>query len=479
MSSRLVKPLYWAAECALVAGTLAAAVPLARPAEWQPPTLVALLVVLALLGQWLSVEIRGGHFSVSVVAIVMAMGLLGPGAAAACGTAVALVHSGLGRRAPAQWLNNLVTFSTIPFVGGLFIRTLSGGAPSTHVQQLSESLTFGLIVFAGFALATALNFVLFSLDVSIEERRSFSGHVGELVALLPGELAAGGLATILAVAYAAVGMPVLIAAIVVLMIFRHLTVALVRSEDRAEQLFARSRQLVGLQLGVLRTLVRALGMRDPTTGRHSARVARYAKKLAAELGCEADEQDIIHTAGLLHDIGKFTWPDRILLAEAIAAEDMDAVRRHPQDGATLVGALDGYGAVAEAILHHHERVDGRGYPAGLIGREIPLGSRVLAVCSSFDTMTAAGGYRAAMTSDEAMQELRNGARDGQLDSEIVEAFIALLQREGPAFAQDADFETELEFDRRVREMAEPGATPSSARAPGLGGVRPSLPRVRR
>ena len=161
--------------------------------------------------------------------------------------------------------------------------------------------------------------------------------------LLPGQLAAGMLATILAVAYTSVGLPVLFGSIAVLLILRQLTVALLRSEDRAEQLEARSRQLVGLQLGVLRTLVRALGMRDKTTGRHAASVARYAKALASELGCDEEESDIVHAAGLLHEIGKFTWPDRVLHAETVEEQDMAIVRNHPQEGAILVGALDGYG----------------------------------------------------------------------------------------------------------------------------------------
>jgi HD-GYP domain-containing protein (c-di-GMP phosphodiesterase class II) len=248
---------------------------------------------------------------------------------------------------------------------------------------------------------------------------------------------------------------VLFAAIGVLLIFRHLMVALLRSEDRAEQLEARSRQLVGLQLGVLRTLVRALGMRDKTTGRHAAAVARYARDLAIELGCDEEERDMIHAAGLLHEIGKFTWPDRVLHADVIQEEDLALVKNHPQEGAVLVGALDGYGPVADAILYHRERMDGSGYPAGLIGKEIPLGSRILAICSTYDTITAGDGYRSPMPPLEAMEELHHGARSGQFDAELVERFIALLEREGATFAQDADFETELEFERRVRQAAKP------------------------
>ena len=167
------------------------------------------------------------------------------------------------------------------------------------------------------------------------------------------------------------------------------------------------------------------------------------------------ELDIIHAAGLLHEIGKFTWPDRILHAEAIEDKDLSIVKDHPREGAILVGALDGYGPAADAILYHHERIDGRGYPAGLIGNEIPLTSRVLAICCTYHTMIAGQGYRSPMTAAEATEELANAARNGQLDGELVEHFIAVLEREGPALAEDADFEIELEFERRVQEMAEP------------------------
>ena len=109
--------------------------------------------------------------------------------------------------------------------------------------------------------------------------------------------------------------------------------------------------------------------------------------MAVELGCSEADQEVIHTAALLHDIGKFTWSDRVLHPESLTDEDWAIIRRHPQDGATLVGKLDGYGPVADAILYHHERVDGGGYPAGLIGSEIPLASRIVAICVA----SASGG----------------------------------------------------------------------------------------
>ena len=228
--------------------------------------------------------------------------------------------------------------------------------------------------------------------------------------------------------------------------------ALLRSEDRADQLEARTVHLASLQLGVLTTLVETLSLRDRATARHAAAVARYARALAQEVGCTEADQDLIHTAGLLHDIGKFALPDRILKADVLSDEDWAVIRRHPQDGATLVGRLDGYGPVADTILYHHERVDGGGYPAGLIGNEIPLASRIVAICSTYDTLTARETYRTPMTSQDAITELRRVA-GRQLDGELVESFIAMLEREGSisfVHGDDADFEAELAFERRAR-----------------------------
>jgi hypothetical protein len=453
---KLTRRLFWVAtQVLLLAGTVGIAVWLSTPMEWRPPLLLVFLLAFALLGERFSVETRAGKLSPSTIVIVLAMGLLGPGPAAACAVVAMVSTSATRHLSPGQWLNNLTAHPVPAFAVGLAIRALTSDFYDASIHNMAQSVIFGLIVFGAFIVFTALNLLLNGLDLLIGEGQSLQRQMRDYFPMLPAELAAGALATILVVMYASIGPPALFAAIVLLLIFRHLMVALLRSEDRAEQLQARSRQLVGLQLGVLRTLVRALGMRDKTSGRHAAAVARYAKALAVELGCNEEEQDTIHSAGLLHEIGKFTWPDRVLHADVIEDKDLGLVKNHPQEGAILVGALDGYGPVADAILYHRERVDGGGYPAGLIGKEIPLGSRVIAICSTYDTIIAPDGYRSPMTPREAMDELRHASGNGQFDSELVETFITVLEREGPSFAQDADFETELEFERRVREMAEP------------------------
>ena len=463
-TSNLITRLFWAAEVVLLASAVSAAAWLSRAEEWQPLPLVGLLLVLTLVGQWASIETHRGQLSASFIALVLAMSLLGPAPAVAFGIAAMVLTSARRRIRPAFWLGNLTTFAVSLFAGGFMLRALAGDVHDPLKYHMTQGVTFALIVFAVFLVVTGLNFVLVALDLHIVEGRSLRSEIRELfLPVLPGQLATGALATILAVAYTNLGLPILYGSVVVLLIFRQLTVALLRSEERAEQLEARSRQLIGLQLGVLRTLLRALGTRDKATGRHSAAVASYAKSLAIELDYSEEEQDIIHVAGLLHDIGKFTWPDRVLHADVLKDEDLGIVKDHPQEGATLVGALDGYGEVANAILYHHERVDGGGYPAGLIGNEIPLASRIIAICSTYDTMTASHTYQSPIAPQEAMDELRNAAKHGQLDSQLVESFIVLLERKGPIFAKDAELEGELHFERRVRTMAQPRlANPTSS-----------------
>jgi len=119
------------------------------------------------------------------------------------------------------------------------------------------------------------------------------------------------------------------------------------------------------------------------------------------------------------------------------------------------GGGDPSGPIADAILYHHEHIDGHGYPAGLIGNEIPLASRIVAVCSTFDTLTARETYRSPMTHQDAISELRRVA-GRQLDADLVNSFISMVERENDAFDPNrADFEAELSFEQRARTLAQP------------------------
>ena len=150
---------------------------------------------------------------------------------------------------------------------------------------------------------------------------------------------------------------------------------------------------------MLSAMLRTLDLRDQMTARHSAAVARYSRAIAQRAGYSRREEELVHIAALLHDIGKFILPDRILKANVpLTDEDWMLIKRHPQQGARVVSSLDGYGPVAEIILAHHERIDGKGYPRGLAGDDIPELARIISVADTYDVMTARDSYRTPMSS---------------------------------------------------------------------------------
>jgi putative nucleotidyltransferase with HDIG domain len=450
----MLRRAWLAAEVLLILGTIAASITLARQTEWHPAALVVFLLVFASAGERFTVPLPGGGVvSASLGAMVLAMGLLGPAAAAACGITAALTFSAARRRTASQWLNNVCAYSIPPFAGGWLVR-VARQVFDVSGSHTSEQLVFGLVVLTALAVLLVFNFFLWAFDLRVREGDSIARLARDFrIPTLSGELAVGVLATIMAVLYRTAGVPMLVAVIPVLAIFRQLTVALLRSEERGDQLEARTINLQSLQDAVLRAFVGALRTRDLATGRHSSAVALYARELAQEVGVDPTDQDTVRVAALLHDIAKVTWPDRVLHAEAhgeaLAAQDQALIDNAPQLCAELIGQLDGYGAVADTVLYHRERMDGSGYPAGLIGKEIPLTSRILAVCCVYDAMRSRNDYRAPMSEPEATQELRVAGERGQLDPDLVETFVALIRSKGAELEEHVLTAEELDIGRHT------------------------------
>jgi HD-GYP domain-containing protein (c-di-GMP phosphodiesterase class II) len=175
------------------------------------------------------------------------------------------------------------------------------------------------------------------------------------------------------------------------------------------------------------------------------------------LGLDEREQDLIHTAALLHDIGKFILPDSVLFADRkLTDEEWELIKLHPEQGAKLVERIEGYGPVAEIVMHHHERFSGGGYPAGIAGTEIPLGSRIISAADTYDVMTSRDSYRRPVSSEAALAELRRVAGT-QLDPQVVEVFERMILERRVQFSHsdEADFESELAFEKRVADYARP------------------------
>jgi putative nucleotidyltransferase with HDIG domain len=304
-----------------------------------------------------------------------------------------------------------------------------------------------------------LNFVLVagSLQAAREGVSLRASFRSVFVTVLPSQVATGLLTAGIAFSYQRLGVGAVGLAAVVLFVFQYLLKAGVEAYDRGEQLQQRTRELASLQMGLINTVLQTLSMRDAMTARHSAAVARYSREVARLLGLSEREQDLIHTAGLFHDIGKFIFPDSILIADRkLTDEEWEIVKLHPEQGAKLVRRIEGYGPVADIVLSHHERLDGRGYPYGLSGEDIPLGSRILAAADTYDVMTSRDSYRDPVSSEEALAELRRVA-GAQLDPLVVETFVEMIERYGVAFrhTDETDFEKELAFESRVNDYARP------------------------
>jgi len=215
----------------------------------------------------------------------------------------------------------------------------------------------------------------------------------------------------------------------------------------------RTRQYASLSWGVLSGLLRTLDLRDPRAARHAAGVAAFSRDIAEVAGMSARDCELAHTAGLLHDIGRFGLSDRVMeRGRTLTEQDWETIRRHPALGADMLRDLGMYGPVAEIVRAHHERIDGRGYPDGLKGHEIPALAKIVAVAETYDTLTAEDTYRTPMSSFEALNELRR-VSGTQLDSTYVEALAELLAGRGVDYrhANLADFDTELDVERRIND----------------------------
>jgi len=438
----------------LLGGSAIAAVLLSEREDWQLDLFVLLSAVAVMNG---AVQLETKRFKVSAefLALVLAMTLLGP-APAACIGVLTMILSSLTRRPPWQtWLANLSNHATFPLLGGLAFELVGGGAFLT-----TDPAAFFLLVFAVFMATNVVNFLLVAVDFKVFEGWSIRSSLREVYApVLPVEFATGLLTAGVAFAYHGHNLTVIGLVAVIGLVFQYLLKTTLSSISRKEQLEGRTRELASLQVGLLGTVLQTLSLRDKMTARHSAAVARYSREIARELGLSVREQDIVHTAALLHDIGKFIFPDSILFADTkLSDEDFEIVRMHPEQGARLVARIDGYGPIAEIILAHHERIDGRGYPSGLVGEQIPIAARIISVADTYDVMTSRDSYRDPVSSREAIEELRR-VSNAQLDALVVETFISLLEQRSVTFrhADDADFEHELNLERRVSDYAAPRA----------------------
>ena len=338
----------------------------------------------------------------------------------------------------------------------MLINVAGSATPTLLVARAFEVIDPGQETVAFYAALAIAGVVVFVVNVLI---------VVALMAVLDGEPATlRGLVnlgpsvainiaatTFVAQIYVDVGLSALALVLVLIVAFSYMLRLVVEARER-------TRQYASLSWGVLSGLIRTLDERDSRAARHCAAVAAFSRDIAKQVGLSMREQELAHTAGLLHDIGKFALSDRVMERGArLEDSDWRGIRRHPEIGADLLKDIGVYGPVADIIRAHHERLDGRGYPRGLRGEEIPLIARIVAVAEVYDTLTAPDTYRTPMTSFEALNELRRVA-GSQLEPAYVEALAELLSGRGTDYrhADEADFDRELDMERRITEATTAG-----------------------
>lgn len=323
---------------------------------------------------------------------------------------------------------------------------LANVAPGGVEDGAAFYLAFGAMA----AAASGLNLVIVTAIHLLHD----GGGVGRSVRALRHMLGVWGINIALTVAvaslYGAVGLSAAALFLIGLIAFTYQSRLVARAEER-------TREYASLSWGVLSGMLRNLDMRDRRTARHSAAVAMFARDIARAVGLPEHECELAHTAGLLHDVGKFALSDRVMEPGVQLSEtDWKGVRCHPELGATMLKDLGVYGPIAEIIRTHHERLDGRGYPSGLTGDEIPEIAKIVAVAEVYDTLTSDDTYRTKMSSFEALTELRRVA-GSQLEERYVEALGQVLGGTGVEYrhAGGADFDRELDVERRINEAVAP------------------------
>jgi putative nucleotidyltransferase with HDIG domain len=180
-------------------------------------------------------------------------------------------------------------------------------------------------------------------------------------------------------------------------------------------------------LDTFKAIVASVQVRDQYTEEHCFRVTMMSEKIARGLHCTEQEIESLKIAGMLHDVGKIAIPDNVLLKpDRLTFEEFTVIKSHPEIGERILKPMLLFDRERDIVLHHHERWDGKGYPSGLGGTDIPMLSRILAVADAYDAMTNNRPYRSAMSEKDAMAEIDKN-RNTQFDERIVDVFMNVLE----------------------------------------------------
>ena len=370
------------------------------------------LGVLILLGEWLAVDLPVvGSASLSFAGGFAAVVLGGPSMAVvvhAIGSiSVRDIASG---KPPLRMAFNTGQYVLVGVVAGL-AQVALGVTPLLEAVPESTGSVVWFVGTMAVALVMAItNMVLVGIAISLDAgvpllrvwRDWFSSYLPNLAALAL-------LGIVLAQLVAVAGIPA--------------TLLIVVPFAVARQTFQVYSQQSEAYRETVKSLVTTLEAKDPYTRGHSERVAWYAREISEEIGLSDLEVQRIEWSALLHDIGKVAIARRTLTKpDKLSDEEYQRIKEHPTTAAEILAEIELLDEVIPYVAMHHERIDGRGYPEGVSGENLPLGARILAVADCFDAMTSDRAYRAGLSYAEAIEEL-NRVRDEQVDGELADALL--------------------------------------------------------
>lgn len=384
-----------------------------RPIDWATLAVLALLFfVCESVATLLPTEERV-HVSVSFSATLASVVLLGPVGAAVIGTvgAAAVRRNGLPL---VKRVFNGAQFALSAYLAGV-VYTVAGG--SIGVPR-GEDLPWLLVPFA-VAVVTywaANAFLVASVLALTQGVRSIRGQGGAFAPSILPYLGYGMFGLLIASLWGILG------ALSALLVLLPLFVARWAFAQHAAQQAAHE--------ATIAALCQAVETKDFYTRGHSERVSRASVMIATHRGMRGHRLEAMRFAGMLHDVGKLGVPTTVLQKSGpLTEEEFAAIQLHPMRGLEIVREIGFLDEALAGIMHHHERIDGRGYPMGLAGQDIPEFARIIAVADAFDSMTSTRSYRDARTVEQAIGELRRWS-GRQFDPAYVEAFIDAMQRHG-------------------------------------------------
>ncbi len=381
-------------------------------ASWAD--LVTFVVLFAVTSAYGKSTINGISLTVGFIVGLAAVASLGPAGACVVGAGGIFARSRERKLTPTKRVFNAAQLALAGLVSAL-VYQFEGG-PVGHITAQH----FPGVFFATFVAAAAYYVVNNTLVAGIVQLTSHLSvmrfWLASLAPTAVAYLGYGLLGLVLATLYAEVGVLAAVLLLAPLLI--------------ARSTFANYVELREAYDSTVRSLMQAVETKDYYTRGHSERVSRVAEMIAREWGMREDRVQVIRIAGMLHDVGKLGVPTKVLQKQGkLNDEEFAAIKLHPLRGYEMLCDIEFLSEALTGVYHHHERMDGRGYPMGLTSEDIPEFARIIMVADAFDSMTSTRSYRLAKPVADAVAELRR-CQGNQFDEQAVECLVRAVEKHG-------------------------------------------------